>query len=84
MAKLQAIYDTDPRVPDEGVQYMHCQQCLKVRPVHVSPQEWARQQLAVRSDGWWQLRCTRHNINIAVIKVQMKAEETTDWGDSSQ
>jgi hypothetical protein len=74
MAKFKAIYDTDPSVPQQAHMYMHCGKCLEEMPDGVSPKNWARQQLAVTKEGRFQLWCTRHNCNIALISIEPKEE----------
>jgi len=68
--KFRAIYDTDFTVPKQGNAYMHCGRCLREQPVGTTPEEWARQQLAVTKEGHFQLWCTRHDINIALIRIE--------------
>lgn len=68
--RIQAVYDTSSDVPDTGHQFMHCAKCLSERPEDQTPREWARQQLSVLGDGRLQLRCTRHDLNIATIRFE--------------
>lgn len=72
--RIQVHYDTSADVPDTGHQYLHCAKCLSERPADQTPREWARQQMSILGDGRLQLRCTRHNINIATMSF--KAVET--------
>jgi hypothetical protein len=70
--KVEVVYDCDPRIADQGATYFHCVKCVDELPDGISPEKWSRQQLAIREDGYFQLRCTRHDINIAVIKWALK------------
>lgn len=72
MTKLVVNYETDPHVADNGAAYFHCSKCLEERPNGVSPMGWARQQVAVREDGSVQIRCTRHDLNIAVMTFDLE------------
>jgi hypothetical protein len=69
-AKFKATYDTDYTVPLQGNAFLHCGKCLKEQPVGTTPREWARQQLAITPEGHFQLWCTRHDCNIALIKIE--------------
>lgn len=67
--------ETDPSAPDQGVSYLNCAQCLgewEADPLlgaTFSPKTYARQQLALTATGW-QLRCTRHECNIATLALR--------------
>lgn len=74
MAKLKAVYDTHPDVPEQGVTFYHCGQCNDEKPDGVSPKQWARQQLAITETGNFQLWCNRHECNIALIRFEMEEE----------
>lgn len=75
--KINMIYDTHPDVQCEGHSFFQCRRCLDERPVGQSPMDWARQQVAIRGDGKIQVRCTRHDINIAVITPEVELDDTT-------
>ena len=91
MAKWKATYDTDKRVPNQGYVYMHCGECLDEfknqapGTLGQSPASYARQQLAITKEGRFQLWCTRHDINIALIKIEEKGKgedgSTEEGGD---
>ena len=68
--RINVIYDTDPSVPEQGAQYMHCRQCLDSVPYGESAMSWARQQLAITRDRRLQLWCTRCDCNIALIRFE--------------
>jgi hypothetical protein len=53
---------------------MHCGKCLKEMPEGVSPKEYSRQQIAITKEGWFQVWCNRHDINIALIKIEATGE----------
>lgn len=70
--KFQCIYDTHPDIPQQGTSFMQCAKCLGEMPSGVSPKEWARQQMSVTREGYFQVWCNRHECNIALIKIQAK------------
>ena len=72
MARLKANYDVDPNVPEQGVTYYHCGKCNDEKPYHISPKQWARQQLSITETGNFQLWCNRHDCNIALITFEME------------
>jgi hypothetical protein len=72
MPTITANYHDDPALPEQGANYMNCVRCMAEKPDDISPQQWARQQLAVTKDGRLQLWCTRHNCNIALISFAIR------------
>ena len=58
-------------IPNENVidMYMHCGQCLKEKPPHLTPAEWSDTQA-----GWTELGiqvwCNRHNYNIMHVDFE--------------
>ena len=73
--KVEVNYDCHPDIKDQGATYFHCVQCMEERPDGISPAQWARQQMAITETGHFQLRCTRHNINIALITFKVKGAD---------
>lgn len=69
--RIQVIYDTRIGVPEEISAYLHCTKCLAERPADVSPREYARTQIGVHAKGF-QVVCTRHDVNIAVLELKIK------------
>jgi hypothetical protein len=74
MAKWAAIYDVDPILPQQGQTFLHCVKCMKELPDGSSPKAFARQQLAITSEGHFQLWCVRHDCNIALIEIKEKSK----------
>jgi hypothetical protein len=75
MPTVTVTYDVDPRLPDKGHSYMHCALCMRDKPDGITPQKWARQQLAVTKEGQLQLWCVRHDVNIALLEFDVTSDD---------
>ena len=75
--KVQIYHDTDPGVPDLGIDYMHCARCVEEwqRDFQdiLSPKQYSRQQVGLTRDGL-QVWCTRHEINISLLTFRAESE----------
>ena len=69
---IQVHYDVDPSLENEIASYMHCGKCIDELPEFVSPREYSRTQIGIRSDGRFQVWCNRHKCNVAVIDFKLK------------
>ena len=49
--------------------YFHCKKCLEERPAHLSPQEWASNEVGFTVLGL-QVWCKRHNVNVVHIDFE--------------
>jgi hypothetical protein len=66
--------------PNTIVGYMYCAQCLDELPENVSPQEYARVQAGITTEGGLQVWCNRHNCN--VLMCSNLAELAADFEHS--
>ena len=71
MNRIIVTRDCNPNRSDAGEAYMNCGRCLMELPYGKSPKEWARQQVAFTKDGSIQVRCTRHDLNIATLSFEL-------------
>jgi hypothetical protein len=70
--KCQAIYDTDKDIAEQGTRYFNCTKCLQEMPANESPKSWVRTQAAITREGHLQIWCTRHDLNVALISLEVK------------
>lgn len=70
--KIQAIYHTELNLPNRIESYFHCRRCLEERPADTTPADWSRTQTGITDDGFFQVWCNRHNINVARIELKLK------------
>lgn len=75
--KIVVEYDTDPCTPENIKSYMHCAMCMaewRQDSQGLSPREYARTQVGIMPDGNLQVFCTRHDCNVAVLKLSCIAQ----------
>ena len=80
MFKIQIRHNDDPSIPDFGVHFYSCTQCLADMPEDETPKNWARQQVSLTKEGNLQVWCTRHNVNIDLIKWELVDKTKTSNG----
>lgn len=87
MAKVSVVHDNGIKVREEIVSYLHCKLCLREKPGNVSPMEWARLNVGLTAQGHIQVWCTRHNVNVDLMKLTTDKVEgvriTNDCGHDS-
>lgn len=77
---IEVVHDTEPDTPNGIEAFIHCGRCLdewKADPAlstTMAPKDYARTQTGIRADGNLQVWCNRHDCNVAVLSLRVKAE----------
>ena len=85
---VEVYVDADPARADEGEQYVSCDECLRdlandsMLAATFSPRTFAKQQAAITRTGAIQIRCTRHDANIATFTMRAVKKERQKKGRS--
>ncbi len=82
--RVEAHVDASPDIPDQGERYLHCPRCLdeweESFQGSCTPQQYARQQVAITKEGQIQTWCTRHDQNVCMFTL--RAVRSTAKGGS--
>ena len=73
MKPIQFVHNPNIDAPSEIHAFIHCGKCLEERPAGITPAEWARTQTGYTATGF-QVWCTRHDVNIDSVTVQLAPE----------
>lgn len=71
--------DSKPDTANQVALFIHCRECMKEKPSDQSPKEWMRLEVGQTESGGLQVRCVRHDLNVALFTIVIVGivEDTT-------